>query len=137
MSHDPEKFTASSVGATPEIAGQAGALALAAGSAYRTPDGMLICCLCQCEMEWEDCSACGGDGFFDGYEEDPNWYQPGECVDCSQCGGEGGAHVCPTRDCKTFTCLRVLPSPNAVVSHTGALPDAKISNQVPRPGVGL
>lgn len=27
--------------------------------------------------------------------------------------------------------------PNAVVSHTGALPDCKISNQVPSPGVGL
>ena len=27
--------------------------------------------------------------------------------------------------------------PNAVVSHTGALPEAKISNQVPSPGVGL
>lgn len=26
---------------------------------------------------------------------------------------------------------------NSVVSHTGALPDAKISNQVTRPGVGL
>jgi len=27
--------------------------------------------------------------------------------------------------------------PNTVVSHTGALPDSKISNQVPSPGVGL
>ena len=29
------------------------------------------------------------------------------------------------------------PEENAVVSHTGALPDSKISNQVPSPGVGL
>ncbi len=27
--------------------------------------------------------------------------------------------------------------PNSVVSHTGALPDAKIPNQAPSPGVGL
>lgn len=27
--------------------------------------------------------------------------------------------------------------PNSVVSHTGALPDSQISNQAPRPGVGL
>lgn len=30
-----------------------------------------------------------------------------------------------------------LKQPNVVVSHTGALPDSKISNQVPSPGVGL
>ena len=33
--------------------------------------------------------------------------------------------------------LAALSLPNAVVSHTGALPDAKITNQAPSPGVGL
>lgn len=33
--------------------------------------------------------------------------------------------------------LAHVDSPNSVVSHTGALPDSKISNQVTRPGVGL
>ncbi len=91
---------------------QCGALAVAPGSAYKTPEGILVCALCNAEMEWEDCSACGGDGFFDGYEEDPNWYQPGELADCCQCGGNGGDHFCPTRECKTLTCQRVISSPN-------------------------
>jgi hypothetical protein len=63
----------------------------AAGSAHKTPEGVLVCARCNAEMEWEDCSACGGDGFFAGHEEDPNWYHPGELVACRQCGGTGGA----------------------------------------------
>ena len=82
------------------------------GLGYRGSDGAMTCLLCDYEMEWEDCSACGGDGFFDGYEEDPNWYQPGECVDCSQCAGQGGDYWCPNRECKTMVCTRVVSKPN-------------------------
>jgi hypothetical protein len=83
------------------------------GLGYRGSDGAMTCLLCDYEMEWEDCSACGGDGFFDGYEEDPNWYQPGECVDCSQCAGQGGDYWCPNRECKTMVCTRVVSKPNS------------------------
>jgi len=85
-----------------------GRCAVATGSAYRGSDGAMTCALCDTEMDWEDCSACGGDGFFDGYEEDPNWYQPGEEVPCSQCGGRGGDYWCVTDKCPTITCTRVL-----------------------------
>jgi hypothetical protein len=78
------------------------------GLGFRDSEGVLSCALCKAEMEWQECSACGGDGFFDGYEEDPNWYQPGECVDCSQCAGQGGDYWCPTDDCKTFVCTRIV-----------------------------
>lgn len=81
-----------------------------AGIAYRGSDGAMTCFLCDCEMEWEDCSECGGEGGFDGYEEDPNWYQPGEIAPCSQCGGRGGYYWCQTKDCKTITCTRVVAS---------------------------
>lgn len=87
---------------------KASPLALAAGSAYRGSDGAMTCALCDTEMDWEDCSACGGDGYFDGYEEDPNWYAPGEEVPCSQCGGKGGDYWCVTDKCPTITCTRVL-----------------------------
>jgi len=90
----------------------AASLSVAPGWAYRGSDGAMTCALCDCEMEWEDCSACGGEGFFDGYEEDPNWYAPGEDVPCSQCGGSGGDWWCQTKDCKTITCTRVISSPN-------------------------
>lgn len=78
------------------------------GLGYRGSDGALTCALCNSEMEWRECSACGGDGFFDGYEEDPNWYQPGECVDCSQCAGQGGDYICETKDCRTIVCTRIV-----------------------------
>jgi len=81
------------------------------GLGYRGSDGAMTCFLCDCEMEWEDCGACGGDGFFDGYEEDPNWYAPGEDVTCTQCGGEGGNYWCVTGSCETKVCIRVVTKP--------------------------
>lgn len=81
------------------------------GLAYRGSDGAMTCFLCDCEMEWEECGACGGDGYFDGYEEDPNWYPPGEDVPCSQCGGQGGTYFCQTKECKTVSCTRVVRKP--------------------------
>jgi hypothetical protein len=78
------------------------------GDAYRGSDGAMTCALCDYEMDWEDCGFCGGDAEFDGYEEDPNWYAPGEMVPCSQCGGSGGDYFCGNKNCKTITCMRVI-----------------------------
>jgi hypothetical protein len=38
-----------------------------------------------------DCFYCGGDGFIDGYEDDPLWFEPGELERCSSCSGSGRA----------------------------------------------
>jgi hypothetical protein len=92
---------------------------LAVGLAYRGSDGATTCFLCDCEMEWEDCSACAGDGGFDGYEEDPNWYAPGEIAPCSQCRSKGGDWWCQTKDCKTITCARVVSLPNTESRQPG------------------
>jgi hypothetical protein len=34
------------------------------------------------------------DGYFDGYEEDPVFYEPGDVIACSVCHGTGG-WACP------------------------------------------
>ena len=117
--------TPTSVNPTTDQQGQQGAFPLAAGSAYRGSDGAMTCALCECEMDWQDCTSCGGDGYFDGYEEDPNWYAPGEDVPCSQCGGNGGDFWCPTRDCKTLTCVRVIPAPNTSTMASEGLPSVQ------------
>ena len=39
---------------------------------------------------WNGCQ----DGYFDGYEEDPLWYDEGDMETCDICGGEGGWTVC-------------------------------------------
>lgn len=36
-----------------------------------------------------DCFHCGGDGYIDGYEDDPLWFEPGEMERCASCGGTG------------------------------------------------
>lgn len=38
-----------------------------------------------------DCFHCGGEGYVDGYEDDPLWFSPGEMERCSSCGGSGRA----------------------------------------------
>lgn len=38
-----------------------------------------------------DCYWCGGEGWVDGYEDDPLWFEPGEMERCSSCGGSGRA----------------------------------------------
>ena len=35
------------------------------------------------------CGMCDGTGLIDGYDDDPNWYAPGETKPCPQCGGTG------------------------------------------------
>ena len=41
------------------------------------------------------CSNCGGEGGFDGYEEDPLWYDNGDMIPCGLCWGHGYHHWCP------------------------------------------
>ncbi len=54
------------------------------------------CRKCGTEAEWVDCWNGCDEGFFDGYDEDPLWYNPGDLVRCDVCGGRGGWLVCPT-----------------------------------------
>lgn len=54
------------------------------------------CSTCGAEMERVPCTAIGcEDGWVDGYEDDPLWFEPGELERCGECGGEGGWWVCP------------------------------------------
>lgn len=38
-----------------------------------------------------DCFHCGGDGWVDGYEDDPLFYVPDELIRCCSCNGSGRA----------------------------------------------
>lgn len=54
------------------------------------------CPRCKTEMEWAECTALScEDGWIDGYEDDPLWYEPGEMERCSECDGKGGWWFCP------------------------------------------
>ena len=55
-----------------------------------------ICEECESPVEWVECEACGGEGEYECYEEDPMWYDPDDTKPCPQCGGVGGWYVCPT-----------------------------------------
>lgn len=57
-----------------------------------------VCGVCGCELEYEDCGACGGDGAVDEYDEDPINEPPGSYVPCEQCDGKGGWLGCPNVD---------------------------------------
>lgn len=41
------------------------------------------------------CWECGGDGCFDGYDEDPICYDPGDLIPCDNCRSEGYLEWCP------------------------------------------
>ena len=58
------------------------------------------CPHCGEEVGWSDCWNCGGEGAWDGYEEDPLWYDPGDEVTCSYCHGKGGFYICTNKQCK-------------------------------------
>jgi DnaJ-class molecular chaperone len=62
-------------------------------------EGGPYCKHCEQELDWEDCDACGGEGEYDAYEEDPLWFDPGDTEPCQQCGGAGGWYYCANRDC--------------------------------------
>ena len=57
-----------------------------------------VCKMCGAYREWEDCGDCGGDGYVDVFEDNPQWYSPGDTEDCHQCGGNGGWWVCPNAE---------------------------------------
>lgn len=71
------------------------------GAMYAGSDGAMTCALCDHEMEWDECQAGCEAGFFDAYEDDPNYYQPGELKPCHDCEGEGGSWWCATNGCPT------------------------------------
>jgi hypothetical protein len=89
------------------------------GLGYRGSDGAMTCALCDYEMEWRDCDHCCGDGYLDGYEDDPINYAPGEDVPCHMCGGNGGEWICETKECRTVVCTRIAKNgkPNNEVTH--------------------
>lgn len=51
------------------------------------------CKICGEELQWNECTECE-DGYYDAYEEDPLWYEPGEVKPCPTCKGKGGWNVC-------------------------------------------
>jgi hypothetical protein len=55
-----------------------------------------ICPRCKCcDMFWEVCWSCGGEGIHDDlFEEDPLWYNPGDYEVCNECNGNGGFWMC-------------------------------------------
>lgn len=56
-----------------------------------SPDGSTCKCKhCGERIHWVECQTCGGEGGFDGYEQDPNWYHPGEMAPCPNCSYDGG-----------------------------------------------
>jgi len=84
------------------------------GAMYRGSDGAMICAVCHCEMEWGECGGLGcEDGYYDAYEDDPNFYDPGDWVACPQCNGRGGSWYCETKDCPTGEGWKEIPAPKA------------------------
>ena len=60
------------------------------GSAGSCPDCREEWHQCLCELaNASECGMCDGSGLIDGYDDDPNWYAPGEMKTCPQCGGAG------------------------------------------------
>lgn len=54
------------------------------------------CQICGEFLEPEECPECGGEGYFDEYEDDPINYFPGEeYIKCGLCRGTGSVFVCP------------------------------------------
>jgi len=53
------------------------------------------CELCGCELEYEDCPLCGGDGYLDAHDDDPFWYDIGALEPCPDCDEAGGWWFCP------------------------------------------
>ena len=44
---------------------------------------------------WVNCWNGCDEGYFDGYEDDPLWYDEGDLIRCEECRGKGGWPVCP------------------------------------------
>ena len=56
------------------------------------------CSICGCTLEWEDCWNGCDEGYFNGYDDDPLWYDPGDLILCSECRGRGGYLACPNAE---------------------------------------
>ncbi len=78
------------------------------GVGVRHEDGEVTCKLCGYECDWQECYAGCDDGYFDGYEEDPLWYDYGELVPCNECGGHGGSYWCDNKECKTAEITKIV-----------------------------
>lgn len=106
------------------------------GAMYRGSDGAMTCALCHCEMEWEHCGDCGGEGWNDAYEDDPNYYQPEDTKPCHMCDGRGGSWWCETKDCKTATGCKTIEAPKAPNAGTQrpGTSDAEPATRTPMPG---
>jgi hypothetical protein len=46
------------------------------------------------DTAWLPCGNGCDEGYFDGYEEDPLWYDEGDMYACEVCEGKGGWRVC-------------------------------------------
>jgi len=68
----------------------------------------IYCAMCGSDVEWSDCYAGCEDGYFDGYEEDPLWYDYGELVPCHGCNGRGGSYWCPNKECDFHEIRRIV-----------------------------
>lgn len=57
-------------------------------------------CKC-CEMDWQECEQCGGEGeseYGELYEEDPLYYDMSDTRRCDWCRGKGGHWHCSCDD---------------------------------------
>ena len=63
---------------------------------YEYDDDGPYCDVCGCELDWEHCWYCGGEGYFDEYDYDTINYAPGqELTPCPECHGTGNLDYCP------------------------------------------
>ncbi len=67
------------------------------------------CPVCGEEMAWADCWNCGGEGSFDGYEQDPLWYDQGDEIVCPHCDGKGGWYICVNKACHAEMPVEIPP----------------------------
>jgi DnaJ-class molecular chaperone len=61
------------------------------------PDSPDYCQRCDAELDYEECTECGGTGQTEPgelYEVDPLWYGEDETEDCPVCDGAGSWPVC-------------------------------------------
>lgn len=99
------------------------------GRGYEGNEGSVVCAACSCECEWEQCHAGCEDGYFDGYEEDPLWYDEGDLVPCNECGGHGGSWWCINQECKTGEVWNTVKRSPQIPHANDAVEATGVSNQ--------
>ncbi len=57
------------------------------------------CKHCYMSQFWEDCWNCGGEGYFELYDEDPIYYDEDDTETCETCRGKGGYYLCFNEQC--------------------------------------